>query len=97
MSSIKNRYYEVCGNIGDALASFSASMESLSEEISTKATNSQIENAEQHCLKACAKYPDGKTLKGEDAILVSDTITRAICDSDFDVLEQLQELGFIQK
>lgn len=97
MSSNKNKYYEVCENIGGALASFSTSLRSLSEEISTKAKNSQIENAEQFCLTACATYPDGSPLKGEDAILVSDIITRAICDSDFDELEKLQESGFIKK
>jgi hypothetical protein len=97
MSSIKDKYYEACETTGSGIGWFGKTLKSESELALANSKRYEMETSEEICLVAGASYPDGSPLKGEDAIKISKIITDAICDSNFELLKNLQELGLLHK
>jgi benzoyl-CoA reductase/2-hydroxyglutaryl-CoA dehydratase subunit BcrC/BadD/HgdB len=98
MSSIKNGFEVICETLvslseeGNAL---SKSFRSGAEEMLKKANNSKMEGTEKFCLAYNMRHPDGKPLKGQDAIIMCEIMKKALRDSDDEVFNKLKEAGFI--
>jgi hypothetical protein len=97
MSSIKNDYYDTCEKLGSGISSFTEKVRSFNEEMEVKNIEFEIEIAEESCLRFAMRNPDGKPLKGKEAVLANKLMTKALLDNDHEIFNSLKELGLIHK
>jgi hypothetical protein len=97
MSSIKNGYYQATEKLASGIRSLGEKARSCTEEIEKEVKNIQIESAEEFCLGFAMRHQDGNPLKGEDAIIMSHIMKKALDDEGDELFNNLKEAGFIHK